>query len=313
MQTVLIVVLTVLTTLATLAILAGFGLRWWVRRRILAAIAAGQSPETAIAPSIHFEPIDGDTRWQQSSTPAVFERFAALGYVGAGRFRVPEIAGMEVVFGTHPDGTAAAVYDHATVPTFFDVVRMATDETSDYVTTTPFHDPAQTPPGVLAVADDSLSPEEAVDLLRGLRPTGTLLRATAQNVCALAAASYERQIAHILLMQSPTEDQMRAVGERVAAVTGSEAPVLDDEGLRFAAEIQRHLRERALVELIVQSFLRTNPIRAEEWERMRDHVVVIHDRMSPEEREELLPDPEAAKVLGRVERPIPAKIYLVSP
>lgn len=72
-------------------------------------------------------------------------------------------------------------------------------------------------------------------------------------------------------------------------------------------------RGRALVEMIVQSFLRTNPISAEEWERMRDHVVVIHDRMSREEREELLPDPEAAKVLGSVERPIPAKIYLVSP
>lgn len=312
MKTFLTVVFTVLATLATLAVLTGFLLRWWIRRRILSAIAAGQSPETAIAPSIHFEPIDRDARWQQASTPAVFERFVALGYVGAGRFRVPEIAGMEVVFGTHPDGTAAAVYDHVSVPTFFDVVKMSTDETSAYVTTTPLHDPAHTPPGVIVVADDSLSPEEAVDLLRGLRPTGALLRATAENVCALAAASYERQIAHILTTQAPSEERMRAVGERIAAVTGSEGPALDDEGLRFAARIHRSERERALIALIVQSFLRTNPFRAEEWERMRDHVVVIHDRMSAEERDELMPDPDSAKVLGRVESPVPATIYLIS-
>lgn len=312
MKTFLIVVFTVLATVAILSVLAGFLLRWWIRRRILASVAAGESPETAIAPSIQFVPLDGDARWQQTSTPAVFERFVALGYVGAGRFRVPEIAGMEVVFGTHPDGTAAAIYDHVSIPTFFDVVRMATDETSAYVTTTPLHDPAHTPPGVIVVADDSLSPEQAVDLLRGLRPTGTLLRATAENVCVLAAASYERQIAHILTTNAPSEERMRAVGERIAALTGSEAPVVDDEGLRFAARIHRSERERALIALIVQSFLRTNPLRADEWERMRDHIVVVHDRMSPEERDEILPDPDAAKVLGRVESPVPATIYLLS-
>ena len=309
LSTFLTIVLTVLATVSALALLAGFLLRAWVRRRILAAIAAGEAPEMSIAPSIHFEPLPSDARWQQAGTPAVVARFATLGYGDARRYRVPEMAGMEVVFAIHADGTAAAIYDHAKVPTFFDVVRSATDETSTYVTTTPFHDPSHTPPGVVAIADDGLSPEQAVDWLRGLRATGPLLPATAENVCALAAASYERQIAHILTSKAPSGEQMRAVGERISAATGEEAPALDDESLRFAAEIHRHVRERALGELILQSFLRTHPFSAGEWERMRNDVVVIHDRMSAEEREELLPDPEAAKPIGRVEHPVPATIY----
>lgn len=311
MKTFAIVVLTVLATLSFLLIAAGFTLRWWVRRRILAAIAAGETPGTGIAPTIHFEPVDADSRWQQASTPAVFERFAALGYLSSGRFRVPEIAGMEVVFGTHPDGTAVALYDHQSIPTFFDVVRMAKDETSAYVTTTPLHNPAHTPPGVVVVADESLAPEEGVDLLRGLRPTGEVLKATAENICALAAGSYERQIAHILLASAPTGDQMLAVGERIAAVTQTEAPVLDEDELRFAAQIHRFERERALIEVILQTFRRSHPFSDAEWETMRDRIVVLHDRMDREEREERLPDPEAAKILGRVDHPLPATFYLL--
>lgn len=311
MKIFLVVVVSFVATFAILAILARVLLLRWVRRRILEAIANGESAGTAIAPSIHFEAIEADARWQQAATPAVMDRFLAQGYVSAGRYRVPELAGMEVVFATHPDGTAVAVYDHVAVPTFFDVVRTAKDETSAYVTTTPLHDPRHTPPGVVVIADDSLTPEEAVDLLRGLRPTGELLPATAENVCALAAASYERQMAHILTASAPTEEQMLAVGERMAELTGSEPVRVDDDGLRLAAGIHRLERERALIGMIVQTFLRTSGMGAEEWEQMRSRVVVIHARMSPEECAELLPNPGAAKVLGEVDQPIHATLYLM--
>jgi hypothetical protein len=278
MQTVLIVVLTVLATLATLAILAGFGLRWWVRRRILAAIAAGQSPETAIAPSIHFEPIDGETRWQQASTPGVFARFAALGYIGAGRFRSRRSPAWRsssgrIPMAPRPPSTTMRPCRPSSTSCAWRRTRRRPTSRRRRSTTRRRRRPASSPSRTTPCR-----PKKPSISCAALRPTGALLRATAENVCALAAASYERQIAHILTMQSPTGEQMRAVGERVAAATGSEAPELDDETLRFAAEIQRHVRERALVELIVQSFLRTNPFSAEEWERMRDHVVVIHDR-----------------------------------
>lgn len=312
MKIALIVVVSFVATFAALAIfslVARFLLLRWVRGRILAAIERGEGSQTGIAPSVHFEPIEAEARWQQGATPSVVERFVALGYVSAGRFRVPELAGMEVVFATHPDGTAVAVYDHAMLPTFFDVVRTAQDETSAYVTSTPLHDPGHTPPGVVVIADDALTPEEAVDLLRGLRPTGELLPATAENVCALAAAAYERQMAHILTASAPTGEQMLAVGERYAAATGTQAVEIDDDGLRLAAGIHRIERERALTGMIVQTFLRTSGMDAEEWERLRDRVVVIHERMSLEERDGLLPDPAAAKVLGEVDHPIRATLY----
>lgn len=148
-------------------------------------------------------------------------------------------------------------------------------------------------------------------MLDELSPTGELLPATTDNICDLAIAGYERQVAHILTRTAPTPDEMRVVSERLAEATGTPAPTVDDEGRRLAAEIHRWHREHALSEMIIQEFLRTGAYSADRWEHLRHRVVVIHERMSDAHRLSVLPNPEHATVIGQVARPVNATIYIL--
>ncbi len=301
-----------MVTLLVFVALLRYALPAWVRRR--AATQAGTHQRvrsSGIAATVTFEPIDADARRQQPRMSDVVAQFHNLGYISAGRFRVPEIATMEVQFATNADGTCVAVYDHSTVPTFFDVVRTATNQTANYVTSSPLFDPANTPPGCVAVGDPDLSPAQAVDILADLQPTGDLLPATAENVCALSTAAYERQVAHILTRSAPTVEQMREVSDRFTAATGAAPLRIDDKSRRLAAQIHQRHREQALSQLVVQEFLRTGTYSAEAWERVRDRIVIVHERMSEADRAAALPDPSVATVVGRLERPVAATVYLL--
>lgn len=312
MNVALTVVASVAASLLSLYVLVRSALPMWLRRRMRAQMADGVVPIRALSATVDFVPIDDATRWQQTATEQVAAAFTELGYRSAGRSRVPQIDGLEVYFGTHSDGTAVAVYDHRDLPTFFDVVRTATNESSSYVTTSPLHDPGATPPGVVVVADPALTPSTAVELLHSLAPTGDLLPATADNVHRLARESYERQMAHIVTGTAPTVDEMRTVADRYAAATGVPGPTVDAAGGRLAAEVHRWERERVLHELVIQEFLRSGAVTAAEWDRMRDRVVVLHEGMSPEDRASLVPDPQGATLVGTVDRPVKATVYLLA-
>ena len=116
--------------------------RGWIARRLAAQAAA---PGQGIAARITLVPTERP--WRQPGTEALVEALRAAGFVEIDRYDVPEMHVMRLWGGAHPeDGIAAAVYDHGSVPPFYDLVRVYADYGTSTITTNPVHDPANLPP-----------------------------------------------------------------------------------------------------------------------------------------------------------------------
>lgn len=340
LQILLVVVATIVGVLVLLLLLLRFALPWWLARKVAAMAAL---PQTGIAARITMVP--NVVAWQQPGTAAQVDAMLALGFQEVGRFTVPEMNTMQMWAGAHPqDGIAAAVYDHGRVPVFFDLVRVYDDYRSCTVTSNPIHDPENVPPGCVCIADPAISPQAALDALRAQPSTGAPLQVDATNFDPIFTELYARSIDHILSKQLPDAEKMRRVGERMSEATGTPLPELDERQMQWAVEMERGNRLSALQEAIIDRFLQSGQVDAREWERVRDHVVVVHDLLSREDAAdlarmaadwdaaepvvasvlaqalspldtfehiaELLPETQRLRLLGEVDHPLYSQLYV---
>ncbi len=338
-----VVAATLVGCVVLLWLLLRFALPWWLRRKIAAMAGMAQNP--GIAARITLVP--AAQAWQQPGTAGLIDEMRALGFDEVGRFAVPEMPTMQLWAGSHPQyGLAAAVYDHGTVPLFFDLLRVYDDHTTCTVTTNPIHDPGNVPPGSRCIADPAMEPRTALDILRTQPVAGNPLSLDAGNFEPVFIELYARSIDHILSKQMPDADEMRAVGARVSEATGTPAPELDDEQMQFAIDMQRNTRLAALQEAIVDRYLQSGQIGAREWERVRDRLAIVHDLLDRTDAAELarsncdysaiepmvervlaqdlspldtfekitaaLPESQRLRLLGEVDHPLYAQLYVTS-
>ena len=324
-------------------LLLRFALPWWLSRKI--AAMAGMAQNAGIAARITLAPTA--QAWQQPGTAGLIDEMRALGFDEVGRYAVPEMPTMQLWAGSHPqDGVAVAVYDHGTMPLFFDLVRVYDDHATDTVSTNPIHDPGNVPPGNRCIADPALQPQAALQTLRAQPSTGNLLPLNAENFEPVFIELYARSIDHILSKQMPDADMMRTVGERVSEATGMPVPELDDQQMQLAVDMQRSTRLAALQEAIVDRYLQSGQIGAREWERVRDRLSIVHDLLSREDAADLarsncpyeaiepmvarvlaqelspldtfekitaaLPETQRLRLLGEVDHPLYAQLYVTS-
>lgn len=308
LQILAVVVATLVGSVVLLLLLLRFALPWWLARKVAAMAAL---PKTGIAARITMVP--NVEAWQQPGTAAQVDAMLALGFQEVGRFTVPEMNTMQMWAGAHPqDGLAAAVYDHGRVPVFFDLVRVYDDYRSCTVSSNPIHDPENVPPGCVCIADPAISPQAALDALRAQPSTGVPLPVDAANFDPVFTELYARSIDHILSKQLPDAEKMRRVGERMSEATGTPLPELDERQMQWAVEMERGNRLSALQEAIIDRFLQSGQVDAREWERVRDHVVVIHDLLSREDAADLArmaadwdaAEPVVASVLAQALSPL---------
>lgn len=340
----LVVILTTLIGCVVLLwLLLRFALPWWLRRKIAAMAGMAQNP--GIAARITLVP--AAQAWQQPGTAGLIDEMLALGFDEVGRFAVPEMPTMQLWAGSHPqDGVAAAVYDHGTMPLFFDLLQVYDDHATCTVTTNPIHDPGNVPPGSRCFADPAMQPRTALDMLRAQPVAGNPLPLDAGNFEPIFIELYARSIDHILSKQMPDADAMRAVGARVSEATGTPVPELDDAQMQLAVDMQRGTRLAALQEAIVDRYLQSGQIGAREWERVRDRLAIVHDLLSREDAADLarsncdysaiepmiqrvlaqelspldtfekitaaLPESQRLRLLGEVDHPLYAQLYVTS-
>jgi hypothetical protein len=337
---IIVVVTTLIGLILLLWLLLRYALPWWLGRKIA---AMANMPQTGIAARITLAPTAQP--WQQPGTAGLVEQMLGTGFVEVGRYAVPEMQGMQLWTGTHPrDGVAAAVYDHNRLPSFFDVVRVYDDHRTCTVTTNPIHDPENVPPGSRWIADPALSPADAFAALRAQPMDGDALRVDALNFAPVFIELYARSVDHILSKDMPDAEKMRQVGARVSEATGDPVPQLDERQMALAVEMERASRLSALQEAIVDRFLQSGQIDAREWERVRDRVIVVHDLLSREDAADLartaadweisqpvvdevvaeglspldtfekiasvLPESQRLRLLGEVDHPLYAQIYV---
>lgn len=308
LQILVVVLATLVGAVVLLLLLLRFALPWWLSRKIA---AMADLPQTGIAARITLVP--NVQVWQQPGTGAQVDALLALGFDEVGRYTVPEMPTMQLWAGAHPqDGIAAAVYDHGKMPVFFDLVRVYDDYTTCTATTNPIHDPDNVPQGSLCIADPAMTAEAALEILRAQAHTGTVLSVDAVNFDPVFIELYARSIDHILSKSMPDADKMRRVGARVSEATGTPVPELDDKQMQWAIEMERGNRLSALQDAIIDRFLQSGQVDAREWERVRDHVVVVHDLLSREDAADLArmaadwdaSEPVVASVLAQMLSPI---------
>lgn len=343
MQVLVVIAATLIGFVVLLWLLLRFALPWWLSRKI--AAMAGMAQNAGIAARITLIP--AVQAWQQPGTAGLIDDMRALGFDEVGRYAVPEMPTMQLWAGSHPqDGVAVAVYDHGTMPLFFDLVRVYDDHATDTVSTNPIHDPGNVPPGSRCIADTALQPQAALETLRAQPLAGNQLPLDAGNFEPVFIELYARSIDHILSKQMPDADMMRTVGARVSEATGMPVPELDDQQMQLAVDMQRSTRLAALQEAIVDRYLQSGQIGAREWERVRDRLSIVHDLLSREDAADLarsncpyeaiepmvarvlaqelspldtfekitaaLPETQRLRLLGEVDHPLYAQLYVTS-
>lgn len=316
--------------------------RGWRARRIAAQAA---TPGNGIAARITLVPTDRP--WRQPGTEPLIEALRAAGFVEIDRYDVPEMHVMRLWGGAHPeDGIAAAVYDHGSVPPFYDLVRVYADYGTSTITTNPVHDPSNLPPNCTCIADRTLSPANALVVLREQPARADVVRVDARNFADVFTELYARSIDHILGKGMPDAKKMREVGQRMAEATGVPMPELDDAQMDLAVELQRLGRLAALQEAVVDRFAQSGAVAPEEWTRLRDRVMVVHDLLGREEAAEIaraaadrkgtqalvdavlakalppidtyeritegLPPPQRLRLLGEVDHPLYAQVVVAN-
>lgn len=266
---------------------------------------------------------------------ALASHFESMGFERAGRFRVDELQGLMLDAFIKPDEEmAAALYDHPNFPAFYDVTAIDHAGNCFTITTSPLSHPENVPAGSKVVIALGLPVQEAVRRMRAERPEGNWQTIERDNVVSAIEDAYAKSMDYQIRKGTISEAYVR----QIAAVSNPKAKLTDD---MIAKAIKQHeLGLRGLIdEACIANFLKTHHLLAAEWERARDHVIVVHDRLEtadikalidpymPEGQEAKLPreplPPQEMflkylekyrllakfKYLGAVETPVPARLF----
>ncbi|QDH69594.1 hypothetical protein [Marilutibacter alkalisoli] len=340
MQLFLQVVGAVVVFVVLLLVLGYFAFRFWIRWKL--------GPQAAALMKLGVQPIAArvslvrsEDEHQQDGTASLIADFKAAGYVAVDTFDVPEMEGMRLWAGFHPaEGFAVAVYDHAVLPPWFDLVRVYESLDTDTVTSTDKHDPRHTPPACTTTADPELEPAQAHALLNSMPVRAPVVRVDHRNWVKCFTDAYARVMDHILASGGP---DMEALDRNVEMFGGPRD--LDEEQKQQALEMSRASHIAALESALIDRFLETGTVTAHEWRNLEPRVVVVHERMDAEGAVELALDfsnwpdahppvadlvsrladtpielfeaigeilPMAARyrLLGEVDRPVRGRVYL---
>ena len=273
----------------------------WVvlRRRRGTAAPRRERMEPGLAARIDLSPHTGD--WHRPEAAGLAAQLRVLGFDEVGRFAVPQMAPMRLWAGTQGEtGFAAVVYDHPEVPPFFDLVRAYMDGSSCTVTSSALHDPANLPPGNVCVADPGLTPEDAFDTLLAQPLAGSPLKVDAGNFIAVFTAQYARSMDYILSRPPPDAAKMQEVGRKMADLTGTPMPALDEGLMRHAVDLERQSRLAGLEQAIGARLVESGEVDAGTWRTLQPSALCVHDLLTAEEAAALIvrgsADPGAARV-----------------
>lgn len=311
------------------------GAAWFafkIYRMVKGAMAGGGGMAARIRLA-EASPEDEGAHAQQAA--ALISHFESLGFQHAGRYRIDELQGLILDALVKPEEEmAAAIYDHPNFPCFYDVTAIDHEGNGFTITTSPLSHADNVPPGSTMLITPGLPVQDAVRRMRAERPEGNWQTIEHDNVVAAIEDAYARSMDFQIRKGTISESYVR----QIAAISNPKIKLTPE---MIAETIKQH--ETGLRDLVDQAcianFLKTHDLPAAEWERARDNVIVVHDRMKTEEIKALIdpymPDGQEAKLpreplppqdmflkylekyrliakfkyLGAVESPVPARLF----
>ena len=229
---------------------------------------------------IHLTPLV-EASWDAPETmQALIDGLNGLGFEKAGDFEVDELHGLRMEGWVNPTASATCVFfEDPEGETWIDLFTKYPDGSRFTITSNPESEGMAQPPGHLVKCVPSLSTRELYAQFLLERPD----KPSSPVSAASFVEAYERDYAEEMDWRNsqggPTEDEIR----HVAAIAG--APY-DDSVIKAAHDLTEREALDELAETLREHFLEESKISAVEWERVRDLVVLVHDRMTPEIFEE---------------------------
>lgn len=268
-------------------------------------------------------------------TAALVSHFEALGFQRAGRFRIDALHGLMLEALIKPEEElAAAIYDHPGFPVFYDVTAIDHEGNCFTITTSPLSHADNVPAGSQVVIAQGLPVQDAVRRMRAERPEGNWQTIEREHVVTAIEDAYAKSMDFQIRKGTISEAYVR----QIAALSNPKAKLTAEMIEQAIRQHEQGLRS-LIEEACIANFLKTHSLPAAEWERTRDHVIVVHDRMEVVDIKALIdpymPDGQEAKLpreplppqemflkylekyrlmakfkyLGAVQSPVPARLF----
>lgn len=211
----------------------------------------------------------------------LLQPLAGLGFRPVGFFSANEVPGLLLDVHAHAEqGVYAVVYEHPQAGVWIDLFSRYGDGTTITYTTTPHGRELDQRPGHGKVSVPELETEALWRRFVSERPQRPLASHGSEDFVAVFEGLYAEAM-DWRNARGYTEEEVR----RTLEASGNQPSAEEVSQVREA--MNRQARE-ALDEVLQERFVRETSIPAAEWEEVRDRLVYVHDRIPPDELEDLL-------------------------
>src|SRR5262245_364402 len=253
---------------------------WWKVRSVfrnLKGTLEGLQKSLAPTPSrLHLNRMAAPS-WEDSDAIEEFTKpLPKLGFTEAGTYQTVEDEGLGLQAWVNPSkGVTAVVYEHPQAGVWIDLVTHYEDGTRCTYANTAQGGGVEHSPGHIVERFPNMSTEEMYQKLLAERPNKPLKPITADEFVAVFEKAYADEMDWRNSRGGPSEQEIR----NGAALMGE---TYTDEQV---SAVREQLERNALNDLgtaLRERFLTESQMPAAAWERVRDRLVIIHDRLTPE-------------------------------
>jgi hypothetical protein len=241
---------------------------------------AESAASTSTPSRIHLDAVDAIEWRDEEANSALVEPLPELGFEDAGLYEIREIEGVRLHAWVNPDQAAiAVVYEHPAAGAWMDFVSRYDDGTRITFTNTAQGGSLDHQPGHVVERRPGLDPRSLYQEFFEARPERSAIPVRADEFVAVFEKAYADEMDWRNGRGGPTEREIRAI----AAESG-----FGDDDVLIGATRDR-MQEQALDDLdatLRRQFSRETSLSVADWERVRDRLVFVHDRLTPERLDE---------------------------
>jgi|GEM_PF-5386662 len=267
--------------IVALGVAAWLWLRWQIgRMKKLAKMMGGP-----VAPvRIHLEPVSEAVWRDPRQVERMAEEFAAAGFSRAGTYRLREVSEVVMAPFVAADGMAyGLITEHPMAGVFAEVVQSSADGHMLTISQAKVTDQSPPPPHKTVIRRTGASVTELLSEYEAHRLPPPIAPHTAAGFPAAFEAAYHRDMTwayeHGPLKGMNVEQISDLIGEDPDPETYR--LLKQQNPLDYPDELEHRLR---------QTFLKQSGMSALEWDEMRDHIVLVHDRLSSDDLADMLAD-----------------------
>ena len=269
-------------------------------------ILEGLSKMMAGPPRITLIPLAAPSWANPAETVPLVESLKSLGFEKVGNYQVQEIVGMEMeVWMNFAKSVTSVIYERPNVGIWLDLWTHFQDGTRMTFANPHIGKELKHAPGHDCRLFPGMDTRELFEKFLAERPDKPAKPVSAETFVSVFEQVYAEEQDWRNRRGGASVEEIRAIGMR-------NGETYDEDVIQATHEFaERHALEE-LDETIRERFLEQTKMSAVEWERVRDRVIVIHDKMNSEVFEDVVGpwvDDEAFPDLSAIESVAPRQFF----